>query len=122
MRFLIADVTGSVWMFATNRAGQPLFVKFGRTAQTLSPIPVKSKYNSMQVKVDRRMRGGLLLTNSYTLGRGYSYINGDGTGGTIATPASTFSPPTASMKPSGAMIFTRPALASSSLATPLAPP
>jgi len=24
VRFLIADVTGSVWMFATNRAGQPL--------------------------------------------------------------------------------------------------
>jgi hypothetical protein len=41
----------------------------------------------MQVKVDRRMRGGLLLTNSYTLGRGYSYINDDGTSGTIATPA-----------------------------------
>ena len=41
----------------------------------------------MQIKVDRRMRGGLSLTNSYTLGRGYSYTNGDGTGGTIPTPA-----------------------------------
>ena len=40
----------------------------------------------MQIKVDRRMRGGLLLTNSYTLGRAYSYSNGDG-GGTISTPA-----------------------------------
>ena len=48
---------------------------------------MKSQYNSLQIKVDRRMRGGLLLTNSYTLGRGYSYINGDGTGGTIPTPA-----------------------------------
>ncbi len=40
----------------------------------------------MQMKVDRRMRNGLLLTNSYTLGRAYSFSNGDG-GGTISTPA-----------------------------------
>ena len=40
----------------------------------------------MQVKVDRRMRNGLSLTNSYTLGRAYSFANGDG-GGTISTPA-----------------------------------
>jgi hypothetical protein len=75
------------YTLGANRAGQPLFVKYGRTAQTLQPIPLKSMYNSMQVKVDRRMRSGLLLTNSYTLGRGYSYTNGDGTGGTIPTPA-----------------------------------
>ncbi|MEO5741268.1 MAG: TonB-dependent receptor, partial [Vicinamibacterales bacterium] len=42
-------------------------------------------YNSMQVKVDRRMRNGLLLTNSYTLARAYSFSNGDG-GPTISTP------------------------------------
>jgi hypothetical protein len=75
------------YTLGANQAGQPLFVKYGRTAQTLQPIPLKSKYNSLQMKVDRRMRGGLLLTNSYTLGRGYSYTNGDGTGGTIPTPA-----------------------------------
>jgi hypothetical protein len=75
------------YTLGANQAGQPLFVKYGRTAQTLQPIPVKSKYNSLQMKVDRRMRGGLLLTNSYTLGRGYSYTNGDGTTGTITTPA-----------------------------------
>ena len=49
-------------------------------------LPVKSEYNSMQVKVDRRMRNGLSLTNSYTLGRAYSFANGDGAG-TISTPA-----------------------------------
>jgi hypothetical protein len=75
------------YTLGANQAGQPLFVKYGRTAQTLQPIPLKSKYNSLQMKVDRRMRGGLLLTNSYTLGRGYSYTNGDGTTGTIPTPA-----------------------------------
>jgi hypothetical protein len=30
----------------------------------------------MQVKVDRRMRHGFMMTNSYTLGRGYDFNNG----------------------------------------------
>jgi hypothetical protein len=75
------------YTLGADEAGRPLRAKYGRTAASTTPIPVKSQYNSLQVKVDRRMRGGLLLTNSYTFGRGYSYINGDGTGGTIPTPA-----------------------------------
>ena len=75
------------YTLGADEAGRPLRAKYGRTAASEVPIPVKSQYNSMQIKVDRRMRGGLLLTNSYTLGRGYSYTNGDGTGGTIPTPA-----------------------------------
>ncbi|RPI56798.1 MAG: TonB-dependent receptor [Acidobacteria bacterium] len=73
-------------VIGADRAGQPLFVQWGRTADTSNPMPVRSEYNSMQVKVDRRMRNGLLLTNSYTLGRAYSFSNGDG-GPTISTPA-----------------------------------
>ena len=73
-------------VIGADNAGRPLFTKYGRTADTSSPVPSKSEYNSMQVKVDRRMRNGLSLTNSYTLGRAYSYANGDG-GGTISTPA-----------------------------------
>ena len=69
-----------------DREGQPLFRQYQRTADTSNPVPVRSAYNSMQVKVDRRMRGGLLLTNSYTLGRAYSFSTGDG-GPTISTPA-----------------------------------
>jgi hypothetical protein len=75
------------YTLGADQAGRPLRQKYGRTAASVEPIPVKSQYNSMQLKVDRRMRGGLLLTNSYTLGRGYSYSNGDGTGGDIPTPA-----------------------------------
>jgi len=75
------------YTLGADQAGRPLRVKYGRTASNSAPIAVKSTYNSMQVKLDRRMRGGLSITNSYTLGRGYSYTNGDGTGGTIATPA-----------------------------------
>jgi carboxypeptidase family protein len=73
-------------VIGADNAGRPLFTKYGRTADTSNPQPVGSEYNSMQVKVDRRLRGGLLLTNSYTLARAYSYANGDG-GGTISTPA-----------------------------------
>jgi Carboxypeptidase regulatory-like domain len=73
-------------VLGADNAGRPLFTKYGRTADTSNPVPVGSAYNSMQVKVDRRLRGGLLLTNSYTLSRAYSYSNGDG-GGTISTPA-----------------------------------
>jgi hypothetical protein len=73
-------------VIGADNNGRPLFTKFGRTADTSSPIPVRSEYNSMQVKIDRRMRNGLLLTNSYTLGRAYSFSNGDG-GPTISTPA-----------------------------------
>ena len=73
-------------VLGANRAGQPFFTKFGRTASTNSVTPVRSQYQSMQVKIDRRMRGGLALTNSYTLGRAYSFSNGDG-GPSISTPA-----------------------------------
>lgn len=69
-----------------DNAGRPLFAQFGRTASTTSTTPVKSQYHSLQVKVDRKFRNGLLMTNSYTLGRGYNYYNGD-SNGTIATPA-----------------------------------
>jgi len=61
-----------------DRAGQPLFVKFGRTATTNVQVRDgrrRSKYHSMQVKVDRRLRGGLAVTNSYTLGRAWDFNN-----------------------------------------------
>jgi hypothetical protein len=74
------------YTLGADNAGRPLFAQFGRTASTTSTIPVKSTYNSMQVKVDRRFRNGFMMTNSYTLGRGYNYFNGD-SNGTISTPA-----------------------------------
>jgi len=74
------------YTLGADNAGRPLFAEFGRSASTTSTIPVKSTYHSMQVKVDRRLRDGLQMTNSYTLGRGYNYFNGD-SNGTISTPA-----------------------------------
>jgi hypothetical protein len=66
------------FVVGANRAGQPLFVKYGRTASTTVQVQdgrPQSKYHSMQVKVDRRMRGGLMLINSYTLGRAWDFSN-----------------------------------------------
>lgn len=74
------------YTLGADNAGRPLFAQFGRSASTTSDAPVKSTYHSMQLKVDRRMTRGLLVTNSYTLGRAYSYATGD-SGPTIATPA-----------------------------------
>jgi hypothetical protein len=74
------------YTLGADNAGRPLFAQFGRLASTTSTLPVKSTYHSMQVKIDRRLRNGLQMTNSYTLGRGYNYYNGD-SNGTIATPA-----------------------------------
>jgi hypothetical protein len=67
-------------------AGRPLFGPFGKTATVTTWIPTKEHYNSLQTKVDRRFSNGLLVTTSYTLGRGYSYQTGDSNGG-IPTPA-----------------------------------
>jgi hypothetical protein len=65
---------------------RPLFLPFGKSADVTTWIPTKTTYNSLQTKVDRRFSGGLLVTTSYTLGRGMSYTNGDSNSG-IATPA-----------------------------------
>jgi hypothetical protein len=65
---------------------RPLFVPFGKSADVTVWIPTKETYNSLQMKLDRRFNAGLLVTTSYTLGRGMSYTNGDSNTG-IATPA-----------------------------------
>jgi len=69
-----------------GNAGLPLFNKFNKTATVTTWVPTKTTYNSLQVKFDRRFANGFLLNTSYTLGRGWSYINGD-SNTTISTPA-----------------------------------
>jgi hypothetical protein len=69
-----------------GNAGLPLFAKFNKTASVTTWIPTKTTYNSLQTKLDRRFSNGVLITTSYTLGRGWSYINGDSNSG-ISTPA-----------------------------------
>jgi hypothetical protein len=67
-----------------DQRGRPLFEPFGRIADVPTFTPGRSDYNSLQVKLDRRFRNGVLMTNSYTLGRGRNFADDNGT---IATPA-----------------------------------
>src|SRR5215510_1126962 len=68
-----------------DNAARPLFQKYGRSASVTTWIPVNTHhYNSLQVKVDRRLKRDLLVTTSYTLSR---TINYDDESGNIGTPA-----------------------------------
>jgi hypothetical protein len=73
-------------VLGADNAGRPLFQQFGRTAEVTTWVPVKTEYHALQAKVDRRFSNGLLVTTSYTLGRGKNYSDGD-SNGAIQTPA-----------------------------------
>jgi hypothetical protein len=60
-------------VLGADRAGQPYYQKYGRTANVLSWLPTNTHYNSLQAKLDRRFRNGFLLTSSYTLSRAINY-------------------------------------------------
>ena len=67
-----------------DNAGRPYFAPFNRTASSNGWTKTDTKYDSMQVKLDRRFSNGLLWTNSYTLSRAKDYTNDNGA---IGTPA-----------------------------------
>ncbi|MFN0109198.1 MAG: carboxypeptidase regulatory-like domain-containing protein [Blastocatellia bacterium] len=84
-RGIIADFNLNAGMTpGQDNAGRPFFAKFGKTASVQTWFPTDTNYNSLQIKVDRRFKGGWLVTNSYTRGRAITYS--DDNGG-IATPA-----------------------------------
>jgi hypothetical protein len=57
---------------------KPLFLKYGRTADTtIYFVGMSTHYNALQVKLNRRMTNGLAITTSYTFGKGMSYQTGD---------------------------------------------
>ena len=82
---LVMDVDRNAGMvLGANNAGRPQFAAFGRTGTSRERTNLgKSRYNALQVKVDRRFRNGILITNSYTLGRGWDYTSENTS---IATP------------------------------------
>ena len=67
-----------------DNAGRPYFQRFGKIASVQTWYPTDTNYNSLQIKVDRRFRNGVLVTNSLTRGRAINYS--DDNGG-VATPA-----------------------------------
>ena len=77
---LVMDVdTNASMVYGAGNAGRPQFAQFNRTGTTRTRTNLnKSEYHGLQVKVDRRFRNGLLLTNSYTLSRAYDLANENG--------------------------------------------
>ena len=69
-----------------DNAGRPYFQKFGKVASVQTWFPTDTKYNSLQIKIDRRFKNGFLLTNSYTRGRAITYSDDNGGVGTPANP------------------------------------
>lgn len=74
---LVLDVnTNASLVYGAGNAGRPQFAQFNRTGQSRTRTNRgKSQYHGLQVKLDRRFRHGLLLTNSYTLSRSKDYAN-----------------------------------------------
>src|SRR5215472_9209367 len=64
---------------------EPLCQQFGRTAATnFLYVGTSSNYNAMQAKLNRKFTNGLLLTTSYTFGKGLAYRSDGGSDGGTA--------------------------------------
>ncbi len=62
-------------------AGQPEFQLFGRRASTTLLFQgTSTNYQSLQVKLDRRFKGGFLMTTAYTYGKSQDSLSGDNGG------------------------------------------
>jgi hypothetical protein len=74
---LVMDLdTNASLVYGAGNAGRPQFAAFNRTGTSRTRVnDNKSQYNALQVKLDRRFRNGLLITNSYTLGRSLDLAN-----------------------------------------------
>jgi carboxypeptidase family protein len=68
---LVMDVDRNASLiYGSGNVGRPQFAPFGRTGTTRTRTNLgKSRYNGLQIKVDRRFLNGFLVTNSYTFGR-----------------------------------------------------
>ncbi|MDX1982181.1 MAG: TonB-dependent receptor [Bryobacteraceae bacterium] len=58
--------------------GRPLFQQFRRATDTGGPIGTNTWYNSLQLKLDRRVGDGLFLTTAYTFSKGLNFTEDDG--------------------------------------------
>jgi len=68
---LVADLdTNASMTYGSGNNGRAQFAQFGRTGTNRTRTNFgKSRYDGLQMKVDRRFLNGFLITNSYTLGR-----------------------------------------------------
>ena len=71
------------WSTAPVTPGASQFAQFNRTGTSRTRTnDGKSRYDGLQMKVDRRFRNGLMVTNTYTLSRSSDYVNENTTIGT----------------------------------------
>src|SRR4029453_14789399 len=74
---LVMDVdTNAGMIYGAGNAGRAQFAPFNRTGTSRTRSnDGKSRYDGLQMKVDRRFRNGLMVTNTYTISRSSDYVN-----------------------------------------------
>jgi hypothetical protein len=74
---LVMDLdTNASMVYGSGNNGRPYFAQWNRTGTNRTRTNQgKSRYNGLQIKVDRRFLNGFLITNSYTLGRSQDLAN-----------------------------------------------
>jgi outer membrane receptor protein involved in Fe transport len=79
-------------IFNAGAAGRPLYQKFGKGVDvSMRYAGYSNDYNSMQVKIDRRFSGGLMITTAYTYGKALGYSTEDGGLWNYIQPRRTYS-------------------------------
>jgi hypothetical protein len=81
---LVMDIDANASLvLGSGNAGRPQFPAYNRTGTSRTRTNLnKSEYHGLQLKVDRRFRNSLMVTNSYTLSRAWDLANENGTIGT----------------------------------------
>jgi hypothetical protein len=89
---LVLDVdTNASMVYGSGNTGRAQFAQFNRTGNNRTRTNRgKSEYHGLQVKVDRRLKNGLMITNSYTLSRSKDYANENGGLGTPIEPEKSY--------------------------------
>jgi hypothetical protein len=74
---LVMDIDrNAALVYNAGNAGRPQFAQFNRTGNSRERSNLgKSQYHGLQMKIDRRFRKGLMITNSYTLSKSKDYTN-----------------------------------------------
>jgi hypothetical protein len=81
---LVMDIDANASLvLGSGNAGRPQFPAYNRTGTSRTRTNLnKSEYHGLQLKVDRRFRNSLMVTNSSTLSRAWDLANENGTIGT----------------------------------------
>ena len=81
---IVMDVnTNASMVYNSGNNGRPYFARFNRQGENRTRTnDNKTTYHGLQMKIDRRWRNGLLLTNSYTYSRAMNYVDENGGIGT----------------------------------------